>query len=85
LVLVFLSATILVALGMEPLSSFSGVIATTGNVGPGLGSVGPMSNYSLVPSTGKWVLTVTMLLGRLEIYGLLLFFTPAIWKMRSRI
>jgi len=78
--LVFIATIFLVALGVDMLSSFSGVVATTGNVGPGLGTVGSMSNFSHIPSLGKWILTGTMLLGRLEIYGLVLFMLPQFWK-----
>ena len=78
--IVFIAAVLLIALGMDTLSSFSATAATTGNVGPGLGVVGSMSNFHYIPTAGKWILTGTMLLGRLEIYGLLIFFLPNIWK-----
>ena len=77
---VFLSTILLIALGMDSLSAFSGSAAAMGNVGPGLGSVGSMSNFSHIPEGGKWILTITMLLGRLEIYSLVLFFIPKQWK-----
>jgi trk system potassium uptake protein TrkH len=77
---VFLSALILTALGVDILSAFSGSAATMGNVGPGFGMVGSMSNFSQIPALGKWVLTATMLLGRLEIFGLILFLTVRSWK-----
>jgi len=51
-----------------------------GNVGPGFGIVGSMSNFGQIPALGKWVLTATMLLGRLEIFGLILFLTVKSWK-----
>lgn len=80
-VLVVLSGGLLLtALGMDPLSAFSGTVATTGNVGPGLGSVGSLENFAHAPELGKWVLTGTMLLGRLEIYGLILLASPRIWR-----
>jgi trk system potassium uptake protein TrkH len=77
---VLLSALILTALGVDILSAFSGSAATMGNVGPGFGMVGSMSNFSQIPALGKWVLTATMLLGRLEIFGLILFLTVRSWK-----
>ncbi len=83
--LVFIATIFLAALGVDILSAFSGVVATTGNVGPGLGTVGSMSNFSHIPSLGKWILTATMLLGRLEIFGLVLFFMPQIWKIKHRV
>jgi len=78
--IVFLSALILTALGMDILSAFSGSAATMGNVGPGFGMVGSMSNFSQIPAFGKWVLTATMLLGRLEIFGLIIFFAAKSWR-----
>ena len=66
-------------LGVDILSAFSGAAATMGNVGPGLGSVGSASNFSQVPELGKWILSLTMLFGRLEIYGLVIFFIPKQW------
>jgi trk system potassium uptake protein TrkH len=78
--IVFLSALILTGLGMDILSAFSGSAATMGNVGPGFGMVGSMSNFSQIPTLGKWVLTATMLLGRLEIFGLILFLSLSSWK-----
>jgi trk system potassium uptake protein TrkH len=80
LAVVFAASFLLTAIGVDALAAFSGVVATTGNVGPGLGSVGSMSSYAHIPSLGKWILTGTMLAGRLEIYGLMLFFLPATWK-----
>ena len=82
--IVFFSTLILLVMGVDMLSAFSGVVATTGNVGPGLGTVGSTGNFSHIPVLGKWVLTATMLLGRLEIYGLVIFFQPQIWKMKAK-
>jgi trk system potassium uptake protein TrkH len=82
MIVVFIGSLALIALGMDMLSAFSATIATTGNVGPGLGTVGSMANFSGVPVAGKWVLSATMLLGRLEIYGLLMFFQPYIWRRK---
>ena len=62
------------------MTAISSVAATLGNVGPGLGSVGPMENYLHLPFLGKWLLTLCMLIGRLEIYTVLVFFIPAFWK-----
>ena len=76
MVVVFLSAVALTSFGVDALSAFSGSAATMGNVGPGFGSVGSVSNFAHIPPVGKWVLSVTMLLGRLEIYGLLVCLIP---------
>lgn len=80
LAVVFISSVLLTALGVDSLSAFSGAAATMGNVGPGLGIVGSMSNFSEIPSIGKWIFTADMLLGRLEIFGLILFFSLKSWK-----
>ena len=77
---VFVSCVILTAFGVDILSAFSGSAATMGNVGPGFGMVSSMGNFSQIPDPGKWVLTFTMLLGRLEIFGLILFVTARSWK-----
>jgi len=66
-----LSALALTGLGMGILDAASGAAACLGNVGPGLGSLGPMDNYAGVPFLGKWILCFDMLLGRLEIYPVL--------------
>jgi trk system potassium uptake protein TrkH len=78
--IVFLSTILLTALGVDILSAFSGSAATMGNVGPGFGMVGSMGSYSQVPDIGKWILSATMLLGRLEIFGLILFLTANSWR-----
>jgi trk system potassium uptake protein TrkH len=78
--IVFLSSVLLTAMGVDILSAFSGSAATMGNVGPGFGIVSSMSNFSQIPNIGKWILTLTMLLGRLEIFGLILFVTARSWR-----
>ena len=61
-------------------SAFSSVAATMGGVGPGLALVGPMRNYREVATAGKWVLCACMLLGRLEIYAILIIVFPRTWR-----
>ena len=61
-------------------SAFSSVAATMGGVGPGLALVGPMRNYREVGAAGKWVLCACMLLGRLEIYSILIIIFPRTWR-----
>ena len=58
----------------------SSVIASLGNVGPGLNAVGPTQNYGAIPHGGQAVLFVCMLLGRLELYTVLMLFMPGLWK-----
>ena len=55
-------------------------IATIGNIGPGLAGVGAIENYSWIPLPGKWILILSMLLGRLEIFTVLILFRPAVWR-----
>jgi trk system potassium uptake protein TrkH len=73
---VFLSAGLLAAMGVDGISAFSGSAAAMGNVGPGLGTVGSASNFAHIPTAGKWILSFTMLVGRLEIYGLIICLIP---------
>ena len=80
LLIVFIATLALTMMGVDALSAFSGSAACMGNVGPGLGTVGSMSNYAMIPDPGKWVYAITMLFGRLEIYGLVIFFLPKTWK-----
>jgi len=68
------------ALGLDMVSAIGSVAATLNNVGPGLGSVGPTDNFAAVPALGKWVLTFCMLLGRLELYTVLVLVTPDFWR-----
>ena len=70
------------ALGLDNTTSLSSVITCLGGVGPGLGGVGPSANFALIPPLGKGVLTFCMLAGRLELFTLLMLFTPAFWRWR---
>ena len=67
-----------IACGVEPFDAFNAVLASINNLGPGLGSVS--SNMTAMPDSAKWVLTIAMVCGRLEIFTLLALFTPAFWK-----
>ncbi|WP_024850241.1 TrkH family potassium uptake protein [Hydrogenovibrio kuenenii] len=69
---------LLMMLGMDQVTAFSAVAATINNLGPGLGDVS--TNYQTLTSPMKWVLTFAMLLGRLEIFTLLVLFTAAFWR-----
>lgn len=77
--IIFFSTLLLAMVNVDIISAFSGAVATMGNVGPGLGTVGSTGNFSHIPGFGKWVLSLTMLCGRLEIYALLIFFLPRQW------
>jgi len=76
----FIGTAIMAALGLDIIEAMTSVSATIGNVGPGLGEVGPAGNYAGVPLAGKWVLSFLMLLGRLEIFTVLVLFLPEVWK-----
>lgn len=78
--ILFVSTLILTTLGMDIISAFSASATTMGGVGPGLGTVGSTSNFAALPVLGKLTLTLTMLLGRLEIFGLIIFFIPKTWR-----
>lgn len=75
-----ISVIIMAALGLDLISAFTSVAATLGNVGPGLGSIGPTQNYSFIPDVGKYYLSFLMLLGRLELYTVLVLLSPTFWK-----
>jgi trk system potassium uptake protein len=67
-------------MGLDLVSAFASVTASIGNIGPGLGSVGPAENYQHIPLAGKWLLSFCMLAGRLEIYTILVLFTKDFWR-----
>ena len=66
--------------GLDLASAFGASITTLGGIGPGFGSVGPVSNFAHLSDLAKMFLTFNMLAGRLEIYALLLMFSPGFWK-----
>ena len=75
------SMTLLLSLsGLEIITAFSAVVASINNTGPGLGEVGPASNFAGLSDFQIWVCTFAMLLGRLEIFTLLVVMTPAFWR-----
>ena len=71
---------VLSASGLDIVTAFSAVVACINNTGPGLGAVGPASNYQGLNDFQVWVLSFTMILGRLEIFTLLVVLTPAFWR-----
>jgi trk system potassium uptake protein TrkH len=70
----------LLASGMDFISAFTAIIATINNAGPGLGVVGPSSNYQGLTDFQTWVCSLAMLLGRLEIFSVLVLLTPSFWR-----
>ena len=79
LILVF-SVGVIAAMGYDLDTSFGAVASSIGNIGPGLGKVGPVENYAHLPAFGKWYLSFLMLLGRLELFTVLILFAPAFWR-----
>jgi trk system potassium uptake protein TrkH len=61
-------------------SSFSAIVASINNAGPGLAAVGPSHNFSELTDAQTWICTAAMLVGRLEIFSVLVLFTPAFWR-----
>lgn len=82
LVIILIGWTILLFLGVGFSESVSTVISSIGNVGPGLGSCGPAYSWNSLPDLAKWVLSFLMLIGRLELFSVLLLFYPGFWKNR---
>ena len=81
LVIFFLLATLLSLTGLDFITAISWAATSISNVGPGLGSIiGPNGNFSTLPDISKWVLTVGMILGRLELFAILVLFLPSFWK-----
>jgi len=81
----FLLCTVFFSLIMSLLipdftTAITSVVATMCNIGPGLSGIGPLENYAWIPAPGKWVLSLCMLLGRLELYTVLIAFAPATWR-----
>ena len=74
------ASLIMAALGLDFISALSSVAASMGNIGPGFGLVGPIRNYLEIPEAGKWVLISCMLLGRLEIYTVIVLLVPEYWR-----
>jgi trk system potassium uptake protein TrkH len=67
-------------LGVDLLTAFGSVAATINNIGPGIGEVGPTDHFGHLPALGKWVLVFCMLLGRLELFTVLVLLTPDFWR-----
>jgi trk system potassium uptake protein TrkH len=81
LVIFFLITAFLSLSGLDFITSISGAATSISNVGPGLGSViGPSGNFSSMPDLSKWILSLGMILGRLELFAILVLFLPSFWK-----
>ena len=77
----FILAMLLSISGLDFLTSISGAASAISNVGPGLGEmIGPDGNYKAIPDLSKWILSIGMLLGRLELFAVLVLFFPSFWR-----
>lgn len=80
-VLTFFAGTFLLSLlGLDFETSIGVTIASLGNIGPGIGAVGPIENYGALSDITKWISAFLMLLGRLELFTIFILFSPAFWK-----
>lgn len=78
---VFVFGSIAVSLtGVDFVTTIGAVATSLGNIGPGFGAVGPLDNFANLPQLTKWILSFLMLLGRLELFTVLILFTPYFWK-----
>lgn len=81
LVIWLITIVLLAATGLDFITAMSGALTALTNVGPGLGdTIGPAGNFSSLPDAAKWIITMAMLLGRLEILAVLVIFTPVFWR-----
>ena len=80
--LIFLIIALMLSLsGLDFLTAISGAASAISNVGPGLGEmIGPDGNYKNIPDISKWILSFGMLLGRLELFAILVLFFPSFWR-----
>jgi len=81
-IIIFFAITTLLSLsGLDFITSISGAATSISNVGPGLGTIiGPNGSFSLLPDFSKWVLSFGMILGRLELFAILVLFLPSFWQ-----
>tara|TARA_Y100001970_G_scaffold146794_1_gene180288 strand:- start:298 stop:1431 length:1134 start_codon:yes stop_codon:yes gene_type:complete len=81
IVIFFIITTLLSISGLDFITAVSGAATSISNVGPGLGGIiGPNGNFSLLPNFSKWVLSIGMILGRLELFAIIVLFIPSFWK-----
>ena len=81
LVIFFIITALLSLSGLDFITSISGAATSISNVGPGLGSIiGPNGNFSTLPDISKWILSLGMILGRLELFAILVLFLPSFWR-----
>ena len=74
------SSFLLTIYGVDVLTAVTAALSCLCNIGPGLGNVGPAENFSSIPTPGLWVLSLIMIMGRLEVFSLLILFHPQTWR-----
>ncbi len=80
-IMIFILSSIVLSLfGLDFITAAGAAATCIGNVGPGIGAVGPISNFANLPELVKWILSLLMLLGRLELFTVLIIFSPFYWK-----
>lgn len=79
LFMLLISAFVVASAGVDILTSLATALVTLGNIGPGFGKIGPAGNYAFYPDYVKWFLSFVMMAGRLELYTVLILFTPRFW------
>lgn len=77
-----IGALVLAALGLDFVSAIGGAASSLGNIGPALGVLGPVNNYDVLPDAAKWWCSFLMLIGRLELFTVLILLTPFFWRNR---
>ena len=81
IIIFFVISALLTLTGLNFITAVSGAASSISNVGPGLGNeIGPNSNYANLPAVSKWILSAGMILGRLEIFAILVIFLPSFWR-----
>lgn len=80
IILIVLSVLVFCALGVNFDESIGAAVSAIGNIGPALGQYGPAGTFATFPTLGKWILSFLMLIGRLEIFTIILLFSPALWR-----
>jgi trk system potassium uptake protein TrkH len=78
--LICFSSLVISIMGYDIITAFSTSAAMLGNIGPGMGSFGPFTNYASVPMAGKWFFSILMLIGRLELFSVLVIFTGGFYR-----
>lgn len=80
--LIFMGWFVFMILGLDFLEAYGVSVSSVGNIGPGFGTLGPAFSWSTLPTAAKWLSTLLMLIGRLELFTILLMFTTSFWKKR---